>query len=373
MDFDKRLQSLKSRRQGTRERALVEAYGEVMGRMASFSDDPRSRESYELLSESKGVKYAIGAMSEVSAESTSISLREGNRVADSVISGLAHIGVHVEKRVQGSVALNIHIENYSDVDMLIILKTPILVQQPYINEADYADHPDIRPMKEIVKELRVKAERHLASAFPQADVDLSGAKSISISGGSLSRVVDIVPACWHHSQQYQKQKHDFLKGIKIYSKKDDELLLNQPFLHMERVNIRDRQYNGNLKCVIRLLKNIIADLPENEKSLAEELSSYDIASISYHMDRMLDVQSFFRLGLVVKVVDYFVVLINNNELRNSLIVPDESRKVFDDEKKYIGLCVLFKACNELAKCIAKEIDPYKQYYDADLLTKKRVA
>lgn len=55
IDFNARLKKLKDRRQGTRELVLLEK-----GYHSWDSGDYRIRESYEKLSESPGVRYAIG-------------------------------------------------------------------------------------------------------------------------------------------------------------------------------------------------------------------------------------------------------------------------------------------------------------------------
>lgn len=100
IDFQARLKKLKDRRQGTRELVLLEK-----GYNTWDSGDYRIQESYEKLSESPGVRYAIGAMAAVNSQSTQVSIDEGNRVSDTLISLLKTDGINVSKRMQGSVAL----------------------------------------------------------------------------------------------------------------------------------------------------------------------------------------------------------------------------------------------------------------------------
>lgn len=128
IDFERRLKSLKDRRQGTRELALLEHGAGIFDQK-----DYRAQESYEVLSEGPGVRYAIGAMSPVSPRSTQISIEEGNRVSDTLIGLLKTDGINATKRMQGSVALDIHIEGHSDVDMLILCEDTILVQTPKLD------------------------------------------------------------------------------------------------------------------------------------------------------------------------------------------------------------------------------------------------
>jgi len=209
IDFEKRLKSLKDRRQGTREQNLLEK-----GYYSWDSNDYRTRESYEKLSESAGVRYAIGAMAPVDENSTKVSISEGNRVADTLILGLKASGIDAIKRLQGSVALDIHIKGHSDVDMLIMLKNIVLVELPKL-DGSQCWASDNRPMVDIVAELRVESERKLTSRYPQVDVDCSNNKSIALEGGSLQRKVDIVPSCWYDSHKYQRSGQEYDRGIKM--------------------------------------------------------------------------------------------------------------------------------------------------------------
>src|SRR5690606_10185249 len=133
IDFENRLKSLKERRQGSRERAIFESMDSFAANQAILTGrDVRKREFFETLNESAGVKYAIGAMAAVDEAATKVSIREGERVADSLIKSLSSEGESVTKRLQGSVALDIHIKGHSDVDMLILVTNPVNVELPKV-------------------------------------------------------------------------------------------------------------------------------------------------------------------------------------------------------------------------------------------------
>lgn len=111
INFENRLKSLKERRQGSRERAIYASMESLSAENAVLRGvDVRKSESYESLKEPVGVQYAIGAMAPVDPKSTEVSINEGNRVADSLIKSLNNRGENVTKRLQGSVALDIHIK-----------------------------------------------------------------------------------------------------------------------------------------------------------------------------------------------------------------------------------------------------------------------
>jgi len=374
INFENRLKSLKNRRQGTRERAIVESMDLFsMGKALQDGSDIRATESFETLKETLGVKYAIGAMASVDSKSTELSIKEGNRVADSLIKSLTNQGEPVLSKLQGSVALDIHIKGYSDVDMLIIVRNTINTETPEIVPNNYLPSTDHRSLIEIIRDVRNKSENILSRNFPKVDVDCSGNKSIALCGGSLLRKVDIVPAIWYDSLQYQHSREEHDRGIKIYHKSDHGFILNYPFTHIKKVNDQDSHYAGNLKCVIRLMKNMIADMPDYKKCIANKLSSYDLASIGYHMNNNLSLPYYMRLGLVEKIRAHLDLLLCVESYRNSLNVPDGSRKIFDDNRKVDALEILTNEFGDLAVSIFKELRPLQGNYDSSVLINKVIA
>ncbi|HHK9522585.1 TPA: hypothetical protein ACQZHW_000339 [Enterobacter hormaechei] len=366
IDFEKRLARLKNRRQGSAELDRLEkGYFNVSG-------DFRSTENYENINENAAIKYVIGAMAAVSAESTRISRDEGVRVATTLVDMLHSSGINTEMRLQGSVALNIHIEGHSDVDMLILKKDIFTVQGPELTGTNYIDASDKRSMVDIIRELRLVAEAKLTTRYYAADVNINGSKSIAISGGSLRRKVDIVPACWHDTHDYQKTKTESFRAVKIYDKSNHILIENKPFLHIEKINTRDNHYSGNLKKVIRLMKNVIADMPEYKKNKAKALTSFDIAAIAYAMNESLYCSQFLPLALLEKLRVFLLIITYIDERRNNLLVPDESRVIFNSENKVEAVKILYTEVNDLAESVQKVINPYKDKYDPELLNNKQV-
>ncbi len=309
-------------------------------------------------------------MSAVNPKSTEISVNEGNRVADTLISMLKTAGIDASKRMQGSVKLNIHIEGHSDVDMLIIRKDIVLIDTPRIDGTLPCKPADQRPMVDIIAELRTESESKLTSRYQKAKVDCSNNKSISLEGGSLKRKIDIVPSCWYYTHDYQKSGLDIDAGVHIFHKSDHTLIGNFPFKHIHRVTLKDEQYLGNLKKVIRLLKNLVADMPDYKKMKTKKLTSYDLAGIAYHMDKKLNVPPYMALSLVENTRSHLFSLKESKYYRDSLKVPDDTRKIFDNNNKDDALDILTQEIDDLAKSIYKELCPESQTYDSYAITGK---
>lgn len=374
IDFKKRLASLKERRQGSKERAIYESQLDRFSKDYAFSSgqDLRKREIYEILNESDSIKYAIGAMAPVDEKSTMVSISEGQRVADSLIKSLAVKEINVTSKLQGSVALNVHIKGYSDVDMLIIYEDLVTVEIPEIFPNRYSAPSVPKSMVDIIKDVRLHSENILPKNFPQANVDCAGNKAIKLSEGSLLRKVDIVPASWFDTRDYQQTGKASDRGIKIYHKSTHQLELNLPFKHIQLISDSDALFNGNLRSVIRLMKNMVADMPDYKQTAVKKLSSYDLASIAYHMKQELYLPYDMRLGLVEKTRAYLYFLLTNHSFRDNISVPDLSRKIFTHQDQINALEILLLEFTSLAESIAKDIQPFMQRYDSNIVLAKKI-
>lgn len=361
INFDMRLNKLKDRRQGTAQRIALEK-----GFTTNSGYDFRLNESYEILKENSAFKYIIGAMSPVSNDSTKVSINEGERVASTLCSLLETQNKNVSYHLQGSVALDIHIHGHSDVDMLIVNENVWQVQTPKLDGSQcYAS--DLRSMEDIMRELRLLCEEKLSNRYPTVDVDCSNPKSIAMEGGSLARKIDIVPACWFDSHDYQRSYFKYDRGIKIYHKKEHNLILNFPFKHIKLVNDKDHLYDGNLKKLVRLLKNLKADMPDYKKNIMDNLSSFDLVGIVYGMDDKLSCNKYRPLALLDNLRTQLMILNYLVNERDKLFVPDKTRQVFDNQNKIEALNILYAEVTDLALSVQKSMKPDLIEYNGAIL------
>ncbi|MCE1053848.1 hypothetical protein [Pseudomonas alloputida] len=365
MDFSSRLNTLKKRRQGP----------DVSSGMAFDSADwvlksnVAGMEGYETLAESEGVKYAVGAMSPVDSRYTQISIAEGERVAASLIKALWAEGFNAEMQLQGSVGLDVHIKGYSDVDMLVLVTDTVLVETPEIIPNDYRPAVDQRPLSEIIQDLRGRSERILPQNFPAVRVNVDGGKSISMEGGSLQRKVDIVPSAWYHPISYQQNRgDDYRRGVQILNKHDSSLIVNYPFLNRKLINDADMTVQGNIKRLVRLMKNLQSDAEGECAKHIVGLNSFDILSIAYDMRAQLVIPPYMKLGLVGILTNHLKYLIENEWYRNLIETPDQTRKVFDSDK-IVALAYLYIECKDLAESLSREISPYREFDNTILMSK----
>jgi hypothetical protein len=356
-DISERLKSLQSRRSGTDQAGRIssESLTEALAKSLEV-------ENYQRRSDKPYTKYTLGSMQEVEPSYTRIGIEEATRVGKQLKQGLQEKQIPTDFRLQGSVPCNIHIRGASDVDLLVIHDGFFTYETSgvrsklgkYINPISYT------PLSALQK-LRSESEKILTSAYPAANVDITGAKAISLSGGSLRRPVDVVPSHWHDTSDYQISGEEYKRGICVFDKKNEESVHNLPFLHIHNIGVKDELSIRGLKKSIRLCKNVKTDAEKEGRNIA--LSSYDIAAFLWHAD-----MSAFRMGVINELailaetqrhLDFYAT---NQTEAQTLIVPNGTRKVFDTAEKLLALKSLSIEIDDLAKEVAGEVDATLQYF-----------
>ncbi|MFD1736127.1 hypothetical protein ACFSCX_06070 [Bacillus salitolerans] len=303
-NYQKRLESLKKRRQ---DEVLLEKS------IGMFT------ESYEQLEEKSSIKYIIGAMNPVDKRSTEITLGEGERIKNQ-LAKLKEKGYEIEFRYQGSVTNNTHIKAHSDIDILTLHQGFTTLEPPLKASSPYKGNP-----VQDLCELREDSYELLKNAYPAASIDNEGAKSISLQGGSLRRKVDVVPSNWYDTVKYQNTKLEYYRGVMVLDYKEKTRIANTPFYHNKLLDDKDTHTSYNFKKVVRLLKTLKADAEHKIN-----LSSYDITAIMYHMQESSYLISRSPLRLVSNSIAFLRTLYEQDSHRNSLFVPDGSRKIFQN-------------------------------------------
>lgn len=348
-DIQKRLGQLSTRRRGldrTSELSM-DSLNEVLAKRDIT-------ESYQKRSSLPYTQYALGAMQEVGPDYTRIGLEEATRVGKQLESGLANHNISVAFDLQGSVPLNIHIRGVSDVDLLT-LHTAFVTYDAhgYRCRSGYYASATTYTAEDKMRELRLKAEGVLTSAYPAAKVDKSGNKAIKISGGSLRRAIDVVPSHWHDTATWQASQQKCDRGVKVYNKGDHTTFLNLPFKHIKEVTDRDNATLAGLKKTIRLCKNVKSDAEADGKAI--NISSYEIAGLMWHCQApSLIVASYNELSLLLVAQQHIDNLARNAALAMSLQTPDGSRRIIDNSDKFQGLVALSVELDDLAEEVAKE-------------------
>jgi hypothetical protein len=276
-------------------------------------------EVYKRLSEDDAVKYAVGAMQPIDPTYTANTYEQGNRIRDQLKEAYASTGISSSFDYQGSVTNDTHIRAHSDIDLLSIherfftLEPPLVPAHPYLGD----------PIADLMEMRRVAASR-LRSSFPQATVDESGGKCITVRGGSLRRDIDVVVCNRWDTVEYSRTSNAIYRGLNVLDATVPKRVDNKPFLHNYRLDLKDRETSGGLRKSVRLLKSLKYDAES-----AVDMTSYDIASLVYSADSSyLNVPKGSELLLVERTGALLRYLIENPAVRSQILVPNEMRSVF---------------------------------------------
>lgn len=203
MNYGDKLQRLRDRRQGFYTKEGNYRFAEAVSTL-------RKAEKFESLLEPKSVKYALGAMQAVEHEYTQESYAEGVRVAKALLAGLSEVSIPVEFEFQGSVPLDVHVRGNSDVDLLAIHNGFVTHDADVLPAfaSTYCQYQGASPLEEL-KTLRKESIVVLNRRYWGAKVDTSKSCAVTLSEGSFTRVVDVVPSHWHDTFDWKctKEKH----------------------------------------------------------------------------------------------------------------------------------------------------------------------
>lgn len=272
-------------------------------------------EAYRSINQSESVRYAIGAMQPIDPEYTKNTFSQGDRVRNQLENRLEE---KCEYKYQGSVTNDTHIKARSDIDLLVLVDKFFTLEKPQVPSSPYKGNP----IQDLLA-LRNEAESSLIQAFPQAEIDTSGSKSITVEGGSLTRKIDVVPSNWYNTNKYAETGNEIYRGVQILDTSGPSRLKNTPFLHNAWIDYKDSETNEGFRKACRLMKSLKYDTDNID------LSSYDIVSIAFNMpNQSLSIQRGSELVLLASCLDYCRSLHSDPTLRDSINVPDGHRKVF---------------------------------------------
>ncbi|MUZ64121.1 hypothetical protein [Agrobacterium vitis] len=348
-DVNRRLEQLAKRRKGTDRLGNLSYSEQTEVINKSVLDESWQKRALD----KPNTRYALGAMQAVDPDYTRISLETAERVGNQLLSRLEAQGLFVEFRIQGSVALDVHIRGVSDVDLLTLDRYFYTFNRFGPNSGSYSGTGTTDTSQERLMKIRLKSEIALNDAFPAATVDKSGGKAIAIFGGSLARPVDVVPSHWYDTAEYQTSGREADRAVTILDKNVPTTIDNWPFLHIHKIHERNGAIGGGMKKAIRLAKNVKNDAETEGTSIA--LPSFDIASIMYHADlKALSRGSIYELAILAEAQRHLDFLYNNQSYAMTLEVPDGSRKIIDKAEKFNALQKLSIEFDDLVREVARE-------------------
>ena len=345
VDYDRRLKSLIARRTAPVELGVKAARFGTGVEREIYRASPIF-EVYDRLPEDEtAVRYTVGAMARVDPRYTEITYEQGERVRNQLDKALKGSNAACDFEYQGSVTNDTHIKSYSDIDLLAITCRFWILEPPQQPTHRYEGNP-IADLKEI----RMTSCKTLREEFPTAEVDDSGTKSVAISGGSLRRKIDVVPANWFHTNEYATSLAKRHRAVQVLDVRTGERIKNSPFLHNYLIHERDVATQGGLRKVVRLMKSLKYD------SGRVDLSSYDLTSIGYNMpEHEVTTGPGEEIPLLARLKTYLDRIAAMPQLRAEMTTPDESRKVFAEGHATLeALQAIQSEVNDLVEAVCND-------------------
>lgn len=289
----------------------------------------------------ENIKYLIESTRKIDSKYNAKTIEAANRVQKHLEYGL---NLHFSRayRTQGSVITATNIKVHSDFDLLAIVdryhfNAPnIPVTSPYT-----ASEP-----RDDIKELRSQSVKILKGIYEE--VDDSGEKCVSIYNKSLGRKVDVVFGFWYNTDDYEKTKSEYYRGIKFSPTGNPDF----PFAHLHNVNYKgDTTVDGSRKA-IRLLKNLRADSENN----IELLKGFHFTSVIHSIENaLLKHPNASDLGIAKTSSDELRNLIDNSSYRKSVKSPNGTETPFFRDEFVNELSLIKEDLDELIYDCSKEI------------------
>jgi hypothetical protein len=308
---------------------LDSGYQRLLARRAPIEDRAFEKFAEPFESEPRrATRYLLGAMQPVDDRYTGRLIEQGNRVENQLRRRLLDSYPSADYRRQGSVSNDTHIRYASDVDVLVLTDKFVTLQAPQIVTVPYRGDPldDLRALRSI-------CERSLRDAFPKVDIDSTCSTAIKLKkSASLTSNVDVVPANWFDTVEYAQHRLEMDRWIQILNCQTNSRQLNAPFLFNALLDARDNETGGEVRALIRLMKNVKADL-EDEGADVGSISSFDICSIIYRFHKRSVFGRANVPGFVGQAITWMAAVAANSSLRQGVRVIDQSREIFNEANK----------------------------------------
>jgi hypothetical protein len=270
-------------------------------------------------------RYVLESMQEIDASYNYKLFSSFKRTQDLITQKLKALEIPVQIRYQGPHNTDTHVELFGELELLVILQ-----------ETNKKASSEVENLGNTLSGI-------LAEAQAYNKIDYSDRNKIYIQTRSPQTEVAITPAIWINSSLYNNTKLEINRGICEYnfSKRTRKIYL--PFLNMARLNARDRKLSGCLKSMIRLVRSLIHDCPENISLTFDE-----VVGILYNIPiKELAVPQENYLSVLPNVSLQLQRLIKDQGYREKLLSPGRSEYVFGKKNKVADLKILKKDLDEL--------------------------
>lgn len=282
------------------------------------------------------LKYALEAMYEIDPSYSYKLFSTVRRTQDLLTQRLARRNIQVDARYQGPHNCDAHISLYSDLELVILLK-------------NYSGNPTKKVEGMVADIMDI-----LTSAHAYNKIDYSNRNRIYIQTRKPTCDISILPGVWVDSSLYKNTGLEINRAICEFDFANKKRKIHLPFLNIARINSKDRELKGNLKPLLRLLRNIINDSEE-----PIDLTFEEIAGILYNIpSKYLEVPKNRLLSSLPVISFQLKRLILKDAYRQTLLAPSRKEYVFGKKPKKKALILLKRELDALIKSIMVSLKEY---------------
>ncbi len=221
----------------------------------------------------KWVDYVIEAMQPMSNTITSTMIHDCNKLENTLNEAYLMQDICADFMITGGTIFNTHISENGTIDLLVIYKG--------FGKDEQSFNLDKNIYQELIV-LRNYTYKKLKILYPEAQIDDSLPLALKLSNTSWLNNYYLYFGIQYSTLTTASGFSLFSKQVKIFNKNSGKLTNCDPIKSLFEINKKDGMISGNIKSLIRILKNLKAD-----SDLKEQLSGYEITSIIFSMEKIL--------------------------------------------------------------------------------------
>ncbi len=315
-------------------------------RIAQISDRKASNRLNITKSE-KWVDYLREAMQPMSNSITNTMVDDCNEIENKLKEAYLEQNICADFMITGSTLFNTHISEKETIDLVIIYTG--FGKDKQLSNSDKINYQEIIA-------LRNYTYKKLNLLYPEAKIDDSLPLALEMSNPSRLNNFRLYFGIWQNILTTASGFNSFSNPVKIFNNRSEIINFCDPIKSLFELNKKDNLVYGNIKSLIRILKNLKADSDNNE-----HLSGYEITSILFSMESIfLDKPPGQILFLLLECSLFLKKLIDDPFLRRSIKSP-YGKAVFyspNETKLIIRIKNLKTEIENLIKHLVLEIDLY---------------
>ncbi len=269
-------------------------------------------ESFEKFEYGPYLKYTLECMQPIDGSNTKRLYAVSGKVLQRIRGFFDERSVNIDLRYQGAVHTNTHIQLNGELEILAILRPRNKVEA----------YKSVEKLGTLLM--------GLFSGEPESfdKVDFSNQINIQLSTRRPSIDLVVLPTIWVDTTAFRESKREIDRGIAEYDFLNKTRKSFLPFRNMARVNVKDTKVNGNLKSLIRLIKNLQLDAEEKI-----DLSDYELTCCLYNIhEKKLSVPSESLISMLPVIANYLEKLGKTGMYRR-IISPSRKELVFGNKEE----------------------------------------